>query len=92
MLYEHEWVPLVSVDILSIVLNQMEMTDDDAKIAVAKSLELESPACAFLQNSNDLNELMSQLWEAMMKSEREDVLAKVHIPGLNNCTKNDSFL
>lgn len=76
-MYEHEWVPLIAVDIISIVLNKLQLTDEGMKTEVANNLSEEMPVCAFLRNTKDLNQLCNKLWTAMRNSEREDVLAKV---------------
>ncbi|ODM89854.1 hypothetical protein Ocin01_16828 [Orchesella cincta] len=76
LLYEHEWVPLIAVDIISISLNKLQLTEEETKNATALSFRKNESVCIFLKNSQDLQELLSKLWTSMRKSDREDVLAK----------------
>jgi len=68
--------PLIAVDIISIVLSKLQLTEEISKSTVANNLIKGKPVCAFLQSSDDLHQLTSKLWVAMKRSEREDVLAK----------------
>lgn len=77
LFYEHEWVPLISVDILSTVLSKLQLTDEEVKSAFAQEVELGKSMCVMLSNDDSIQKLLNNLWMAMRKSEREDLLAKV---------------
>lgn len=77
--YEHEWVPLIAVEIISIVLNRLQLTEEDAKTLIAEKIEKGKPSCILLEDLSRIQTLLKQIWIAMKMSEREDVLAKVYI-------------
>lgn len=77
MFYEHEWVPLITVDILSTVLSKLQLTEEEEKSSFAQEVELGKNMCVMLSNDDSIQKLLNNLWMAMRKSEREDLLAKV---------------
>jgi len=79
LLYEHEWVPLVTLDILHILFNNLNFNSDKIKDQVAENLEL-GKVCdqLVLTNLEDLKVLLKNLWTIIRTTDRDDVVMKVN--------------
>jgi len=79
LLYEHEWVPLVTLEILVGVFSQIAASVGDTNVysQLATWIEKEENEFCWIQNAEDLSVLLKNLWQLLSFYKHEEILKMV---------------
>lgn len=78
LLHEHEWVPVITLDIFTGIFAAMSITGEEMKAICAESIQSGETSNTVLISTEDLSIFLKNVVSVVKFTEREDVQMKVH--------------
>jgi len=79
LVYEHEWVPVITLDVFTSVFNAMQISGEEMKAICAESIESGKTNNTILISTDDLSDFLKNIVSVIKFSERADVQMKVRL-------------